>query len=205
LISNCKFKVFLNTPYKYISFTKSNKFTVYFCLRSVTTAYYKGAVGAIITYDITKIRSFENASRWIDDIRHTLGSDSPIILLLGNKLDLRHHRSVTTEEGHKMAQNKKTLFIEASAKDGTNIHKAFDLLVDHVKDQVAESELRRDVECGAGLERGAKALSQTERKRKDPVSVVQTQPKSTCSLRESTHRCVERAKELCCSKFYCCM
>ena len=112
---------------------------------------------------------------------------------------------MTTEDGHKLAQSKKTLFIEASAKDGTNVHKAFELLVDRVKEKIAEEELKRDVELGAGLERGAQALSQTERGRKKPIAVVQTQPKAKYSLRDSAQRCLEGAKESCCSKFYCCM
>ena len=181
----------------------SFKSFVYF--RSVTTAYYKGAVGAIVVYDITKIRSFENAERWIDSIRDSLGCDSPVILLLGNKLDLRHHRSVTTEDGHNLARSKKTLFFEASAKDGTNIQKAFNYLVDHVKENFTQTQLKRDVGLGAGLERGAQALSYTKRDCKSPVSVVQTQPKSKYSLRDSAQRCLEGAKESCCSKFYCCM
>ena len=170
----------------------------------MTTAYYKGAVGAVVVYDITKIRSFENTEGWIDHIRQTLGSNDPVILLLGNKLDLRHHRSVASHEGQSFAKSKNVLFLEASAKDATNVRKAFEMLIDHVKIKDAAAKLKRDVDVGAGLESGAKALTQTVEAHRGPLGVVQAQPKPSYSLRNSMKGCLDSAKESCCSPFSCC-
>ncbi|KAG6634359.1 hypothetical protein CIPAW_12G113200 [Carya illinoinensis] len=65
--------------------------------RAITSAYYRGAVGALLVYDITRHATFENADRWLKELRgHT---DSNIIVMLaGNKSDLRHLVAVSTEE-----------------------------------------------------------------------------------------------------------
>nr|GFB42493.1 hypothetical protein [Tanacetum cinerariifolium] len=65
--------------------------------RAITSAYYKGAVGALLVYDTSRHVTFENVKRWLKELRdHT---DSNImIMLVGNKSDLRHLRAVPTEE-----------------------------------------------------------------------------------------------------------
>lgn len=66
--------------------------------RAITSAYYRGAVGALVVYDITKKTSFDNAERWLSELREHADPDI-VILLVGNKCDLRHIRAVSTEEG----------------------------------------------------------------------------------------------------------
>ena len=66
--------------------------------RSITRAYYKNSVCALIVYDISSKESFNNVSTWIDDCR----SQSPktiTLILVGNKCDLEEERQVTFEEG----------------------------------------------------------------------------------------------------------
>jgi Ras-related protein Rab-11A len=64
--------------------------------RAITSAYYRGAVGALLVYDITKQITFENVDRWLKELRDH-SDPSTIIMLVGNKSDLRHLRSVPTE------------------------------------------------------------------------------------------------------------
>ena len=64
--------------------------------------YYRGAVGALLVYDITKKQTFENAERWLQELREHADSDI-VILLVGNKCDLRHIRAVTTEEAREFS------------------------------------------------------------------------------------------------------
>ena len=66
--------------------------------RAITSAYYRGAVGALLVYDITKKQTFDNTERWLTELREHADGDI-VILLVGNKCDLRHIRAVSTEEG----------------------------------------------------------------------------------------------------------
>ena len=88
--------------------------------RSITRAYYKNSVCALIVYDISSKESFNNVSTWIDDCR----SQSPktiTLILVGNKCDLDEERQVTFEEGEEFAKDNGMLFFEISAKTGHNI------------------------------------------------------------------------------------
>ena len=44
--------------------------------------YYRGAVAAIIVYDITCRESFNNLQYWIEELRRQMGSHSPILIVL---------------------------------------------------------------------------------------------------------------------------
>jgi len=99
--------------------------------RSITNAYYKGAKGAFVVYDITKKSSFNNIDKWLFDLKNN-GDENINIILVGNKIDLENDRDVTTEEGEKKAILNKASFIETSAKNGNNIEKAFNLMIENV-------------------------------------------------------------------------
>lgn len=68
--------------------------------------------------------SFQNTSKWVDDVRAERGNDV-IIVLVGNKTDLNDKRQVTTEEAEKRAQDFNVMFIETSAKAGHNVKTLF--------------------------------------------------------------------------------
>ena len=99
--------------------------------RSITNAYYKGAKGAFVVYDISRKSSFNNIDKWLFDLKNN-GDENINIILIGNKIDLEHQREVTTEEGEKKAIINKASFIETSAKNGDNIEKAFNLMIENV-------------------------------------------------------------------------
>ncbi|XP_012945878.1 ras-related protein Rab-11B [Aplysia californica] len=113
--------------------------------RAITAVYYRGAVGALVVYDITKTQTFENLEKWLQELReHADGSAR--IMVVGNKTDLRHLRAVTQEEGRVLAEKNKFSFIETSALESTNVGEAFNnLLVDIFKTQVENSALQPDV------------------------------------------------------------
>ncbi|KAG4304782.1 hypothetical protein PORY_001835 [Pneumocystis oryctolagi] len=92
--------------------------------RAITSAYYRGAVGALLVYDITKYSSFENIQRWLKELRDHADSNI-VIMLVGNKSDLRHLRAVSTDDGKNLALTSKLSFIETSALDSTNVESAF--------------------------------------------------------------------------------
>jgi len=92
--------------------------------RAITSAYYRGAVGALLVYDITKSVSFENVERWLKELRDHADSNI-VIMLVGNKSDLRHLRSVNTEDAQAYCEKEGLSFIETSALESTNVEKAF--------------------------------------------------------------------------------
>ena len=70
--------------------------------RSITRAYFKNAVCALVVYDITNKSSFENIKQWIDDCINYMPKRG-FIVLVGNKCDLEENREVPTEEGQQLA------------------------------------------------------------------------------------------------------
>ena len=99
--------------------------------RSVTKAYYKGAKGALLVYDISRKSTFENIDNWLLDLK-TNGDKDILIILIGNKSDLIDKREVSTEEAQTKAEQYNIAFLETSAKTGDNIVKAFTELVTQV-------------------------------------------------------------------------
>ena len=99
--------------------------------RSITSAYYKGAKGALIVYDITRKCTFDNIDKWISDLK--LNGDKNIcIVILGNKSDLDDKREVSKDDGIKKSEMYKTAFLETSALNGDNIGKAFDEIIEQI-------------------------------------------------------------------------
>ncbi|CAL9114727.1 ras-related protein RABA1f isoform X2 [Musa acuminata AAA Group] len=92
--------------------------------RAITSAYYRGAVGALLVYDVTRHTTFENVERWMKELRdHT--DSSIVIMLVGNKADLRHLRAVTVEDAKAFAERENSFFMETSALESTNVDNAF--------------------------------------------------------------------------------
>eukprot|EP00607_Mallomonas_marina_P003295 CAMPEP_0182427324 /NCGR_PEP_ID=MMETSP1167-20130531/17079_1 /TAXON_ID=2988 /ORGANISM="Mallomonas Sp, Strain CCMP3275" /LENGTH=211 /DNA_ID=CAMNT_0024609477 /DNA_START=124 /DNA_END=759 /DNA_ORIENTATION=+ len=92
--------------------------------RAITSAYYRGAVGALLVYDISKHVTFENVERWLKELRDH-AEPNIVVMLVGNKSDLRHRRAVTTEEAMSFAESNNLAFIETSALDATGVEEAF--------------------------------------------------------------------------------
>jgi Ras-related protein Rab-2A len=92
--------------------------------RSITKSYYRGSICALLVYDITRRSTFENLSRWLEDLRE-VAYNKMVVLLVGNKADLAGSREVSTEEGTEFAKKHNLIFYETSAKTGLNIEQAF--------------------------------------------------------------------------------
>nr|CAB3463315.1 unnamed protein product [Digitaria exilis] len=92
--------------------------------RAITSAYYRGAVGALVVYDVTRHVTFENVERWLKELRdHT--DANIVIMLVGNKADLRHLRAVSVEDAKGFAERESTFFMETSALESMNVESAF--------------------------------------------------------------------------------
>jgi len=104
--------------------------------RAITSAYYRGAVGALLVYDISKALTYENVERWLNELRDHADS-TIVIMLVGNKSDLRHLRAVRTEQAAAFAETHGLSFIETSALDSTNVELAFQKILTEIYHIVA--------------------------------------------------------------------
>lgn len=100
--------------------------------RTITSSYYRGAHGIIVVYDITNCDSFVNVKQWLHEIDR-YGSENVDVLLVGNKSDMSHKREVTFEQGQEFADSIRCKFVEASAKNASNVDKVFLTICDEIK------------------------------------------------------------------------
>ncbi|XP_078168330.1 ras-related protein RIC2 [Carex rostrata] len=92
--------------------------------RAITSAYYRGAVGALLVYDVTRRQTFDNVERWLRELRdHT--DPSIVVMLVGNKSDLRHLVAVPTDDGSAFAEKEALYFMETSALEAKNVDSSF--------------------------------------------------------------------------------
>lgn len=92
--------------------------------RTLTKAYYRGAAGIILVYDVCDPVSFKNVEYWLKKIKKH-GDEHAEILLLGNKIDLINDRVITEEESQALAEAYSVSHYETSAKDYHNVERSF--------------------------------------------------------------------------------
>ncbi|XWS36617.1 hypothetical protein CRYUN_Cryun20dG0100100 [Craigia yunnanensis] len=108
--------------------------------RAVTSAYYRGAVGALIVYDISRRSSFDSIKRWLDEL--TTHCDTTVArMLVGNKCDLENIRDVSVEEGKSLAEEEDLFFMETSALESTNVQTAFEIVIREIYYNVSRKAL----------------------------------------------------------------
>ena len=133
--------------------------------RSITSAYYKGAKGAFIVYDITRKASFENIDKWIEDLKSN-GDKNVSIMLIGNKSDLADKREVQTDEGIKKSEESKVAFLETSALNGENVAKAFEQIIEQIyQNNCSNDDEDVDFEIDKGVNLSEENNQQTEEKK----------------------------------------
>ncbi|KAJ4969924.1 hypothetical protein NE237_003023 [Protea cynaroides] len=99
--------------------------------RAITSAYYRGAVGALLVYDITKRQTFDNVRRWLRELRDHADSNI-VIMMAGNKSDLKHLRAVSEEDPQVLAEKEGLSFLETSALEAYNVEKAFHTILTEI-------------------------------------------------------------------------
>jgi Ras-related protein Rab-11A len=130
--------------------------------RAITSAYYRGAVGALLVYDTTKRATFDSVrTMWLDELKQN-ADEHIIIMLVGNKKDLKHLRDVSTEDGRNFAEQNHLSFIETSAqqRDGEkmklppgeesgNVTRAFEDILKEIYHYVSKSHTGMADDSGA--------------------------------------------------------
>ncbi|CAM9179047.1 unnamed protein product [Lampetra planeri] len=110
--------------------------------RAITSAYYRGAVGALLVYDITKHLTYESVERWLKEL-YEHADPHIVVMLVGNKTDLESVRSVPTDEARDFAEKKNLMFLETSALESTNVEAAFNRVLAEIHRKVSSKEVVR--------------------------------------------------------------
>lgn len=121
--------------------------------RTITSSYYRGAHGIIVVYDVTDLESFNNVKQWLHEITK-YANENVNKLLVGNKSDLTSKRAVSFEQGQEFAKSMGIEFVETSAKNSTNVEKAFMVMATQIKARIKTQPLS-DKAKGTKLTPGA--------------------------------------------------
>ena len=135
--------------------------------RSLTRAYYKNCVCAILVYDISNRESFENISQWVN---HCI-ENSPkkvFMILVGNKCDLIESRQIPFEKGKEMAEKNNMMFFETSAKTGENVERIFVDSTKEINNKIIEGyyDLENDT-CGIKKGNNHKKINNNKNNKKN--------------------------------------
>jgi Ras-related protein Rab-8A len=146
--------------------------------RTITTAYYRGAMGILLVYDVTDTRSFDSTfstspfyftayvwsmitdyvcvyldiRTWFSNVEQH-ATEGVNKILIGNKCDWEEKRAVSTEQGQALADELGIPFLEVSAKSNINVDKAFYSLASDIKKRLIDSA-RTDPSAAAKVDVG---------------------------------------------------
>mmetsp|Transcript_22271 Transcript_22271/g.37779 ORF Transcript_22271/g.37779 Transcript_22271/m.37779 type:complete len:213 (+) Transcript_22271:172-810(+) len=107
--------------------------------RTITTAYYRGAMGILLVYDVTDEKSFSNIRNWIRNIEQH-ATENVNKMLIGNKCDMVDKRVVEADRGKALADEYTIKFMETSAKSSINVEEAFITLAKDIKKRLIDSQ-----------------------------------------------------------------
>lgn len=106
--------------------------------RTITTAYYRGAMGILLVYDVTDDQSFQNIRNWIRNIEQH-AADNVDKILIGNKCDMESAKAVTKAQGQALADEYSIKFFETSAKNNINVTEAFTSIATDIKKRLMDN------------------------------------------------------------------
>ncbi|KAK9845901.1 hypothetical protein WJX81_005561 [Elliptochloris bilobata] len=122
--------------------------------RTITSAYYRGAMGILLVYDVTDDASFTNIRNWMRNIEQH-ASDSVNKVLVGNKCDMDEgKRAVPYSKGQALADEFGIQFFETSAKSNVNVDEVFQSIAKEVMVRLRESQ--QDVAQPGGMGAGVR-------------------------------------------------
>ena len=96
---------------------------------TISSTFVKGSDCIILGYNVTDRQSFKQIKNWYNFVMENKGGDSPLMYLVGNKIDLIEERVVSDEEGKSLANDLNMKYFGVSAKTGENVDILFDDIV----------------------------------------------------------------------------
>ncbi|KAF7822258.1 ras-related protein RABA6b-like [Senna tora] len=108
--------------------------------RAITSSYYRGALGALLVYDITRRATYESVRKWLRELRE-YGNQDMVVILVGNKCDLKESRQVEEEEGRVVAEEEGLCFMETSALQNLKVEEAFLEMITKIHDVTIHKSL----------------------------------------------------------------
>ncbi|XP_028786912.1 ras-related protein RABA6a [Neltuma alba] len=108
--------------------------------RAITSSYYRGALGALLVYDISRRSSYESVRKWLWELKE-FGNEDMVVILVGNKCDLDQSREVEKEEGKGFAETEGLCFMETSALQNVNVEDAFLQMITKIHDVTTHKSL----------------------------------------------------------------
>lgn len=132
--------------------------------RAITSAYYRGAVGALLVYDISKRTTFENVERWLKELRAHADANI-VVMLIGNKCDLAEQREVQTQEALAFAQKQGITFEETSALDSTGVEQSFRIILTEIYQLMSRKTIQPESSGEPTLAQGVKVPVDPEAKK----------------------------------------
>ena len=127
--------------------------------QAITRTYYKGAIGALLVYDITRRETFTHVTKWLDDVR-TNSSKNVTVILIGNKKDLEDKRQVSYEEGEAFAKENGLMFLETSAKTAYNVVESFNLSAQCILNNIERTGIDPTISSNINLNKGMEGVNQ---------------------------------------------
>ncbi|CAI2733168.1 unnamed protein product [Schistosoma spindalis] len=101
----------------------------------IRNEFYKDTNGAILTFDVTNRKTFENLIRWVHELHFESGEassvSSPVIILCGNKVD-KAPRAVSYYEVSEWAAIHQYPYVETSALSGHGVTETFNTLFESI-------------------------------------------------------------------------
>lgn len=122
--------------------------------KSITRSYYRGAIGALLVYDVTRRETFNHLEHWLREAKEHDRDDRMVIMLIGNKSDLVNQREVSEEEGKKFAQEHGLHFIETSAKTAVNVEQAFINTAREINNNIENGKYNLNDDASHGIKIG---------------------------------------------------
>jgi len=115
--------------------------------RTITAAYYRGAQGIIVVYDVTDSESFENVKMWLKEIDR-YAAENVDKLLIGNKSDLVNKKVIEYSIAKELADSLSIPFLETSAKDSVNVEQMFLTMARQIQDRNTHLGVDSDSKAG---------------------------------------------------------
>ncbi|NWV09057.1 RB27B protein, partial [Ptilonorhynchus violaceus] len=116
--------------------------------RSLTTAFFRDAMGFLLLFDLTSQQSFLNVRSWMSQLQANAYCENPDVVLIGNKSDLSDQREVNPRQARELAEKYGIPYLETSAASGKDVEKSVETLLDLIMKRMEQCLEKREAADG---------------------------------------------------------